>query len=270
MDDHHPAGFKYPGPPTIFHPAPSPFGIPYRCLYSRNIENLFFAGRNISVTHAAMSATRVMATCAILGQAVGTAAAIAVRDGLTPRGVYKYRITELQKTLMEDDCYLPWKRRDIPELTRKAELTALEGNPEPLRNGIDRPVGEEDNGWTGSIGSWVQYSFEKPERIRLLRFVFDSDLNRAEKVNGTERKAHNMPCNYPLNHEPRKVPECMTKAFRIEAKDEKGEMKTVLRIDNNYQRLVRLKVDIETTAIRFIPEATWGAEKVHLFSWDVR
>ena len=54
MDDHNPAGFRYPGYPTIYHPAPSPFGIPYRCLFSRNTANLFFAGRNISVTHAAL------------------------------------------------------------------------------------------------------------------------------------------------------------------------------------------------------------------------
>jgi hypothetical protein len=79
MDDHHPAGILYPGQPTIFHAAPSPYGIPYRCLYSRNIDNLLFAGRNISVTHAALSSTRVMATCALLGQAAGTAAALAVR-----------------------------------------------------------------------------------------------------------------------------------------------------------------------------------------------
>ena len=79
MDDHHPAGLLYPGEPTIFHPAPSPYGIPYRCLYSKNIGNLFFAGRNISVTHAALSSTRVMGTTAMLGQAAGTAAALCVR-----------------------------------------------------------------------------------------------------------------------------------------------------------------------------------------------
>ena len=92
MDDHDPAGFASKGAPNIFHPAPSPFGIPYRCLYSRNVENLFFAGRNISVTHTAMSASRVMATCALLGQAVGTAAAVAIQRGTTPRGVYAEHI----------------------------------------------------------------------------------------------------------------------------------------------------------------------------------
>lgn len=261
MDDHHPAGFRYPGAPTIFHPAPSPFGIPYRCLYSRNIENLLFAGRNISATHAALSATRVMATCAVMGQAVGTAAAIAVRDALTPRGVYQQRIRELQQTLMEDDCYLPWHKRDIPELSKTAELTASEGDPEPLRNGIDRPVGDDDNGWRGSIGSWVQYAFDGSRKIRELRLVFDSDLNRP---------IHNMPCNYPLYDEPFHVPYTMVRAFCIELQDKDGVWRIVKRIENNYQRLVSLNIDAEAKAIRFIPEATWGADKAHVFAWDVR
>jgi len=260
MDDHHPGGIRWPGKPTIFHPAPSPFGIPYRCLYSRNIENLFCAGRNISATHAAMSSTRVMATCAILGQAVGTAGAIAVHDNLTPRGVYEKKIKELKQTLMEDDCYLPWNAREIPNLTARAKLTAWEGEPEPLRNGIDRPIGDTDNGWTSSIGSWAQYSFDNPENIRGLRFVFDSDLNR---------KGLNMASNYPLNMEPATVPKTMLRAFRVEALNEDGVWNIIVREKNNYQRLVRLKTDIKTRAVRFIPESTWGDERVRMFAWDV-
>ncbi len=53
MDDHHPAGLYYTGRATVFHHTPSPFGIPYRSMYSKNIDNLFFAGRNISTTHMA-------------------------------------------------------------------------------------------------------------------------------------------------------------------------------------------------------------------------
>ncbi len=261
MDDHHPGGFRYPGEPTIFHPAPSPFGIPYRSLYSRNIANLFCAGRNISTTHAALSATRVMATCAICGQAVGTAAAIATRDGLSPRGVYQERIAELKQTLMEDDCYLPWNVRQVPELTVRATLTASEGDPEPLRNGLDRPIAGMDNGWAGGLGSWVQYTFVQPETVRLLRFVFDSDLNRT---------GHNSVSNYPLDLEPRRVPATMTRAFRVEALISAGRWETVVRMDNNYHRLVRLPVDITTRAVRFVPEATWGNERAHLFAWDVR
>lgn len=262
MDDHHPEGFKYTGGyPTIFHAAPSPFGIPYRCLYSVNIENLFFAGRNISGTHVAMSATRVMATCSILGQAVGIAAAIAVNKGLNPRGVYEKEIKNLQKMLMDDDCYLPWHKREMPELTSKAKITSKNGDAEVLRNGYDRPIGSEDNGWTGDLGNFVEYSFENLEQINELRFVFDSDLNR---------EIHNMPCNYPLEQNDFHVPIAMIKEFIIEVQDESGKWVKVTEVKNNYQRLLKLNLNIKTKGLRFIPVGTWGSEKAHVFSWDIR
>jgi hypothetical protein len=207
-----------------------------------------------------MSATRVMATCAILGQAVGTAAAIAVRDDLSPRAVHERKIQELKQMLMEDDCYLPWNARQVSELTQTAQLSASEGDPEPLRNGLDRPIGDADNGWMGSIGSWVQYAFGGVRRVRALRFVFDSDLNRPEK---------NQPACYPLQIEPVGVPKTMTRAFRIEALGENGEWTVVLRQEDNYQRLTRIETDVQARAIRFVPEATWSAERAHLFAWDV-
>jgi len=261
MDDHHPAGFRYPGPPTTFHPAPSPFGIPYRSLYSRNITNLFCAGRNISTTHAALSATRVMATCALCGQAVGTAAAIATRHNLTPRGVYHERLSELQETLMDDDCYLPWHARPVPALSRAAQLTASEGDPEPLRNGLDRPIAGADNGWRGPLGAWVQYAFATPQPIRMLRWVFDSDLNR---------QGYNAVSNYPLYMKPQGVPATLIRTFRVEVLDASGTWHVLLRQENNYQRLVRLPAEVVAQAVRFIPEATWGSPQAHLFAWDVR
>jgi len=261
MDDHHPAGFRHPAEPTIFHPAPCPYGIPYRSLYSRNVENLFFAGRNISASHAAMSSTRVMATCAALGQAAGTAAAIAVRDGLTPRGVYEQKTGVLKQMLMDDDCYLPWNRREIPELTRTATLSASEGDPSSLRNGIDRPVGDDDNGWDGSLGGWIEYAFDRPQPVSQARLVCDSDLNRYRL---------NLPSSYPLDQQARPVPPTMLKGFRIEAQDAGGTWRTVLKEEHNYQRLVRAPLNTEATAIRLIPESTWGAEKAHLFAFVVR
>lgn len=261
MDDHNPAGFKYKGYPTIFHPAPSPFGIPYRCLYSKNIENLFFAGRNISTTHAAMSATRVMATCSILGQAVGLAVSIAVKKGLSPNEIYEKEMDSLQQLLMEEDCYLPWHKREIQELTKKAVIITSSGSGEVLRNGYDRPIGEEDNGWEGKVGDWIQYSFNEKKHITKLRFVFDSDLNRS---------IHNMPCNYPLNDHSFHVPDTMVKDFEIQALNSDENWESVIQVKNNYQRLVRLSTDINTMAVRFIPLSTWGAEKVHVFSFDIR
>ena len=260
MDDHNPGGFRYPGQPTTFHPAPSPFGIPYRSLYSFNIGNLFCAGRNISASHAAMSATRVMATCATLGQAVGTAAAIAVRDSLTPREVYQKRIGELKQTLMDDDCYLPWNGREIPELTRKAQLSSSDGDPTVLINGKDRPIGDEDNGVYLSLGGWLLFVFKQPEKVREVRMIFDSDLNRIIRMRS----------NYPLDMERRVVPETLVKSFRIEAKNGNGTWSTVYTETNNYLRLARAPLNVKTNAIRFVPEATWGAGKAHLFACDVR
>ena len=63
MDNHLPAGFYAPGYTSHPQPVNAPYPIPYRCLYSRNIDNLMFAGRNISASHLAMSSTGVMATC---------------------------------------------------------------------------------------------------------------------------------------------------------------------------------------------------------------
>ncbi|NLB41445.1 MAG: hypothetical protein GX815_04160 [Clostridiales bacterium] len=51
--------------------------------------------------------------------------------------------------------------------------------------------------------------------------------------------------------------------------DEGGKWSTALKVDNNYQRLVKIETDITASALRFIPEETWGAEKAHMFSWDV-
>lgn len=75
------------------------YAIPYRCLYSRNIENLFMAGRNISVTHVALGTVRVMRTTGMMGEVVGMAASVAKRHGTTPRAVYERHFDELRRIL---------------------------------------------------------------------------------------------------------------------------------------------------------------------------
>lgn len=271
MDDHHPGGIRWPGQPTLFHPAPSPYGIPYRCLYSRNVENLLCAGRNISCTHAAMSSTRVMATCALCGQAVGTAASLAVQHQTTPRGVGREHLRELQQALLDDDCYLPWQRRALPALSQPAELTASAGDPEPLRNGVDRPVGGNANAWAGTPGaSWVQYRFACPTPVSQVRLVFDSDLNRKGKGACAQYGEKNCLSNYPLNQPPRTVPETLTRAFRVEALDDRGQWQCVFAATDNTQRLVRIPLDVTTGGIRLLPLSTWGAASARLFAFDVR
>lgn len=269
MDDHHPGGIRYAGPPTIFHPAPSPYGIPYRSLYSRNIANLFCAGRNISATHAALSSTRVMGTCAMLGQAVGTAAAIAASRGLCPREVGQRHMAELQQTLMDDDCYLPWHAREIPAVSREATLTAAHGDPEPLRNGYDRPIGTADNGWVGPLGSWVEYRWPEARRLSEARLIADSDLDRVFRT-GERNRGQNMHCCYRPGDPHFRLPGSLLRAFRLEALTPGGKWETVARVEENRRRLVRVPLALETVALRLIPESTWGADRAHLFAWDLR
>ncbi len=77
-----------------------PYPVPYRCLYSRNVNNLFMAGRNISVTHMALGTVRVMRTTGMLGEVVGLAAAVCKENDVLPRRVYQAHMPELV-TLME-------------------------------------------------------------------------------------------------------------------------------------------------------------------------
>ncbi|MCA1760256.1 MAG: FAD-dependent oxidoreductase, partial [Bacteroidales bacterium] len=77
-----------------------PYPIPYRCFYSRNVENLFMAGRNISVTHVALGTVRVMRTTGMMGEVVGMAASVANKHKTNPRGVYQNHLEEL-KVLMD-------------------------------------------------------------------------------------------------------------------------------------------------------------------------
>lgn len=88
-----------------------PYAVPYRCLYSRNIDNLFMAGRNISVSHVALGTVRVMRTTGMMGEVVGLAASLCKKHGVNPRGVYQNHLPELsammQKGAGKDASTLP-------------------------------------------------------------------------------------------------------------------------------------------------------------------
>ena len=258
MDDHHPAGILYPGEPTVFHAAPSPYGIPYRCLYSRNIDNLFFAGRNISATHAALSSTRVMGTCALLGQAAGTAAALCTRHGCDPRGFAGGdRLRELQTILEEDDCWLPGRTRAVAPLALKGELSGT-GNLPLLLDGHDRDAEGEDHAWRGRPGDVIEFRWNSPADIAGVRFVFDSNLQLHKR----------MPCSYPHRTSSSAVPKSLVKSYRIEAQETGGKWKVVYREGDNYQRLAHARLQVRTTALRIVPEETWGDPEVRLFACE--
>ncbi|TFV99914.1 FAD-dependent oxidoreductase [Leifsonia flava] len=101
------------------------YHIPFGALYSKNVSNMLMAGRDISATHVAFGTTRVMATCAVTGEAAGTGAALSVRHGVTPRTLATERLGELQTALLRADASIvgrPWT--DPSDLALTAQVTA--------------------------------------------------------------------------------------------------------------------------------------------------
>ena len=230
LDDHDPDAFHKQGRISVEHKTPARFGIPYECLYSVNVPNLMFAGRDISATHMGLSSTRVMATCALLGQAAGTAAALAIKHDTTPAGVREKHIEELQNALESDDCMLPYRWRTPSALTMSAKTS--EQN-QVLRNGIDRKWEDADNGvWVSPDDESVLYEWKKPVLISGARIIFDSNLKergkRMRKLEATTERVQ--------------IPPMMAKGFKVEARV-KGSWVTVCEDSGNYLRLRKMSFE---------------------------
>ncbi|MGE0761612.1 MAG: FAD-dependent oxidoreductase, partial [Pirellulaceae bacterium] len=143
------------------------YPIPYRCFYSRNVENLFMAGRCISVTHEALGTTRVMKTCGMMGEVVGKAASVCVVHDCQPRQVYTHYLDELQQLLQ-----LPGRARretvfsplvipkDVPVARPEGPPTGIDVASLP---GIvvDDPQAEKSGTWTEGAGlkGYVGYGY---------------------------------------------------------------------------------------------------------------
>lgn len=195
---------------------PKPYQIPYRCYYSKNIENLMMAGRDISCTHLAMSSTRVMATCMAGGQAVGTAAAFAVKNHFTPRETGQKLIHTIQQELLKDDCYIPeLKNEDERDLARYAAVTSsgyAEGcEPENVINGVHRSVEENTNMWkTNGLENdvqWICLDFGRTIEVKEVILRFDSDLSSEIFVSINKKQ---------LEDQETGVPTCLVKDYRLE------------------------------------------------------
>ena len=102
-----------------------PFGIPLRSLIAKDVSNLLMAGRNVSATHVGLGSVRVQATTAIMGQAAGTAAAVALAREVPVQDVPTAAIDEVQQQLLKDGCFLPnVVNQDEHDLARRATATA--------------------------------------------------------------------------------------------------------------------------------------------------
>jgi hypothetical protein len=168
------------------------YPVPYRCFYSRNIENLFMAGRNISVTHQALGTTRVMKTCGMMGEVVGRAASICILHECNPRHVYDRYLEELIDLL-----HLPGKARrktvydtiDIPDdamtlAGAKGPMSGLDpGKMEGLV--IDDTAAEMKGEWgsgaglKGYVGYGYLYSGRKDASIK---FRFNAPANGKHEI----------------------------------------------------------------------------------------
>ena len=228
VDDHHPRGLNHHGDPNIVLVPEQAYHIPARSLYSKNITNLLFAGRNISASHIALSSTRVMATCALCGQAAGTVAACAAAHGITPRQAVAEHIADIQQILLDDDCFLPGVKRTVSPVSLAAALNVSNnGCAEALRNGVDGETAGENNCWSGKAGDFAEYTLDRAQEISGIRIVFDSDRERLDSLNTLGL--------YYLEREDFTLPPTLVRAFHIEI-----DGKEVYRTCDNSQRLVRI------------------------------
>ncbi len=287
IDNHLPGGFHMSGGKDAQghlqkKRLTDPYGIPLRSLYSKNVSNLMFAGRNLSASHIAFASARVMGTCAVMGQAVGTAAAMMSKYNMTARELGVKKIAELQAALMEDDCFLPGYKRAMSPLCNEKTLSAAWGDASVLLNGTERKIWGNDNGYWGMCNRPITYTFEEKKHISEFRLIVDSDLDR-EYVEGNPKALY---FSNPLfrrldyNYTSFGFPKCMLKAFRIEALNDSNEWVTVWETNKNHQRMIREKLDVETTAIRLIPINTYfseemgpsayGSSQAHIFAFEVR
>lgn len=270
IDDHFPGGFYHRGAPNTDYATPAPYSLPYRALYSKNVDNLFFAGRNISMTHMAMSSIRVMATCALLGEAVGKAAAIASKYNCAPHDVYLSHLNELQKSIMDEDCFLPSITRDIGEVCKNATLNASD----VLRNGQDRShrlynSTMENAAHHAILGDKISYDFDKA-KVESVHIVFCSDLNRDTLEGSHCERTHSTRANISLDAPIMYMPKTLCRSFSLIGELD-GESEVILKVENNRKRAYHIKLDREFNNLTLIPTESWGdGESVDVISFDFR
>ncbi len=125
IDIHPPEGYLTNKPGCTHDYLPGITDIPFRCIYSKNISNLFFAGRHISCTHEALGTLRVISTTSIMGQAAGMAASMCIEKGICPDGISKKYINELQvKLLRSDQSIIGAKLLEDNDYSRKSQVSA--------------------------------------------------------------------------------------------------------------------------------------------------
>lgn len=204
-----------------------PTPLPFRCLYSKNINNLMFAGRCISVTHMALGSTRTQLTTATMGQAVGTAAYLCKKYDVMPRELGKTKISELQQLLLKDDqTLINFKNIDKNDLALKAKIKAdsyvQNGIPQNVISGKSRQINDEMYAWISEeeLPQSIVLEFDNEEQFKQVRITVKT------------------PIDVPLyGFKPSPVFDGMITDLEISALVG-GEWKSVANVKNNYSRLI--------------------------------
>lgn len=160
------------------------YTIPYRSYYSKNITNLFLAGRDISTTKLGLCSTRILGCCAVGGQAVGAAAALCGKYGVMPRELAPH-IRELQQILVKHDCFIPGTlNNDDKDMARTAAVSASTFKPgcEPAKviDGMTRRLEGDSHCWTSDgiaeDGEELTLKLTGAADVNEVRLTFDSDF----------------------------------------------------------------------------------------------
>ena len=259
MDNHTPNGLlDYDKLPTALFNFPGVYGLPYRIFYSRNIPNLFLAGKIISCSKLAMSSTRVMGTCAVGGQAVGTAAALAIKYNCDPRDVSAH-MDELQQQLLKDDCYLPGiVNHDKNDLALKAKVSADTGsNPEAVINGVTRNVDDDVHAWTSAaLPGKLSLQWEQPVTISEIQITFDTNLSRSIKQTMSSKRIREQTLGLP--------PE-LTRDYCVALYSQGAEVARQ-EVRGNHQRMNRVRFpDVTCDRAEIVVLATYGDPQSRVF-----
>lgn len=264
LDEHNPGGIEnLDEPASYFHSKfTEPYQIPFRSLYAKNVPNLLFAGRNISQTHIALSSSRIMATCALEGQAVGTAAALCLEKKVLPRTLGKKYINDLQEQLLRDDAFLPNRpAQDPKDLAKKASLifasSTLSGDAALLTDGMSRDMKGKIHHWqSDGLPANMQLEWENPIMLSTVELKCDTNVKR----NIMMRKDSNNKGIYRNT-----IPEEMMRSLELEARV-KGKWAKIGTVEKNRTRLIRFNFEpVRTTAIRLRLKETYGYPNAKLF-----
>lgn len=269
IDTHPPEGVDAPHePPCTQHHLPFLYDIPLRCCVSTGPRNLMFAGRNLSATHIAFASTRVMATCAVVGQGVGTAAALALRQGVLPANIATDTelVHAIQQQLLRDDCHLigctNQDPRDLVRSAARITTSASVNDPESVRSGVTRivtklPAERQQPGlhrWMSrDLPATLEIHWDKPVSIREVILVFDTGLHRLLTLSQADGYTQKMLWGRPQ-------PETV-RDYEISIETANGWL-SLTEVTHNHQRLRRhvLEPAESITCLRLILTATNGID----------